>query len=245
MNKVSKKILDQIEKKHIKPTPKWQFLLMHTAMWGLFAASILLGSIAVSVALFKIVASDWTIIPRLPGGPFIYLPYLWILIFGIMIFIASVLFEKTEKGYKHQIWIVAVASIVLSIILGSILFAVRFGEGVENSLRDNFKPYRQYQELREEIFHAPDHGVLPGRIIEIRDDIMIMMDDFSGIRWKVDITDAKLPLRDLREGEIVIAVGEKTGESEFKAEGIRPGNIMKDRLGMPPRNGVNHPELTR
>lgn len=233
MNKTSKKILDQIEKKHIKPTPKWQFVLMHTAMWMLFAASILLGSIAVSVALFKIVASDWTVVPRLPGGPLIVLPYVWILILGVMVVVASILFEKTEKGYKHHLWTIGIVSIGLSIVLGSILFAIRLGEGVENGLRDNFKPYREYQELREEVFHAPEHGVLPGRIIELDQNVMIMMDDFSGTRWEVDIKDAKLPIRELKEGEIVIAVGEKTGKGEFKAEGIRPGNIMKDRLGKP------------
>lgn len=239
MSKTSKKILDQIEKKHIKPTPKWQFMLMHGSMWTLFAASILLGSIAVSVALFKIVANDWTIVPHLPGGPFIVLPYLWILILGVMAVVASILFEKTEKGYKHHLWTIGIASVGLSIVIGSVLFAVRFGEGVENSLRDNFKPYRQYQEFREEVFHAPDHGVLPGRIIEVRDDVMILMDDFSGMRWKVDISDAKLPLHDLREGKIVIAVGEKTNKGEFKADFIKPGNVMKDRLGKPgPRKGL-------
>ncbi|MFC1600149.1 hypothetical protein ACFL3T_03935 [Patescibacteria group bacterium] len=245
MTKTSKKILDKIEKEHIKPTPKWQFVLMHTALWVLFAASIIFGSIAVSVALFKIVASDWTVVPRLPGGPMIVLPYIWILILGIMAVIGSILFEKTDKGYKHHLWTIGIASVGLSIVLGSILFAVRFGEGVENGLRENFKPYREYQELREEVFHAPESGVLPGRIVELQDDVMIMMDDFSGVRWKVDITDAKMPVREIQEGTIVIAVGEKTSKDEFKADWIRPGNVMKDRLGKPPKNGMGAKPLTR
>lgn len=233
MNNVSKKILDKIEKEHIKPRPKWQFVAMHALMFVLFGLTIILGSIAVSVALFKIVASDWAVVPRLPGGPLIVLPYLWILFFGVMMVVASILFEKTEKGYKYNLWIIGIASVVLSIVIGAILFAVRLGEGVENGLRENFKPYREYIEMREEVWHAPELGILPGRIIKIEQDVMILMDDFSGIRWGVDITDATLPMRDLVEGQIVVAIGEVLELGEFKAENIRPGNVLKDRLGKP------------
>lgn len=234
MNNVSKKILDKIEKEHIKPTPKWQFVAMHALMFILFGLSILLGSIAVSVSLFKIFASDWAIVPRLPGGPFIVLPYLWFLLFGIMMLVASFIFEKTEQGYKHKLWVVAIASIALSIAIGSILFAIKLGEGVENGLRENFKPYREYIEMREEIWHAPEFGILPGRIIEIENDLMILMDDLSGVRWNVDISDAMLPLKDLFEGQTIVAIGEVLGVGQFKAENIRPGNILKDRLNNQP-----------
>jgi len=230
MTKTSKKILDKIEKEHIKPRPKWQFVAMHILMFVLFGLTIFLGALAVSVILVKVMASDWSVIPRLPGGPLLVLPYLWILLFGIMILVASFLFEQTEKGYKHNLWIVAIASIGLSIILGSLLFAVRVGEGVEDGLREHFKPYKQYVEMREKAWHAPEHGVLPGRVIEIEKDIMILLDDLKGLKWDVDITDAKMPMRPIKIDQIIIVVGKKTGEGEFDADGVRPGNVLKEKL---------------
>jgi hypothetical protein len=233
MSKVSKKILDKIEKEKIQPRPKWQFIAMHVLMFVLFGFSILLGAIAVSVILFKVVASDWAVVPRLPGGPLIVLPYLWILIFGVMMVVASILFEKTDKGYKYNLWLVAIASIVLSIVIGSILFAIRLGEGVEDGLRQHFKPYREYVEMREEVWHAPEKGVLPGKIIKIDNRTMIILDDFSGNKWEVNIEDAILPKMELREDQLVVVVGKRTGESEFYAEGIKPGNVLKDRFKKP------------
>ncbi|MFC1810590.1 hypothetical protein ACFLZH_03760 [Patescibacteria group bacterium] len=244
MSEVSKKILDKIDIAKIKPRPKWQFILGHVAIWALFAASILFGSAAVSLGLHKLfILNDWGIMGKLPGGPvagfLVILPYLWILVLGLMIFVASKIFTQTEKGYKVSPWIVVIASIAISMILGSILFASRTAEGMENFMRHNVKPYDQYQEFREKVWHAPEAGILPGRIVDVRGDVMIILNDLSGKKWEVDISEAQMPPRmKLVEGEVIVAVGEKTSDNEFKAEGIKPGDILKDRLKQPLRNGM-------
>jgi hypothetical protein len=243
MSELSKNVIEKIRGKHIKPLPKWMFIAGHIVVWGLFILSIVIGSAAVSLGLYKIfVINDWELVGRLPGGGvggfLLILPYMWILIMGLMIFVAFKLFEKTEKGYKLNPWIVIALSLVISFILGSILFASRTAEGMENFMRQNIKPYKTFVEIREEVWHAPETGILPGRIVAVEGDVMIMMDDFNGKTWKVDITDAKLPpMMIFKVGDLIIAVGEVTGIDEFEAEGIRPAKILKNRLMQPLQNG--------
>jgi len=236
MSKLSKNILEKIHDKHIKPLPKWLFILGHVAVWGLFVFSILIGSAAVSLGLHKLfVLNDWGLVSKLPGGHvggfLLVLPYLWILILGLMIFGAFKLFGKTEKGYKVHPWLVVGISVCVSFVLGSILFASRSAEGMENFMRHHVKPYQEFQEFREKVWHAPEHGVLPGRIVKVERDVMVLLDDFSGKTWEVDVSDAHMPPKmKINIGDVVVAVGKKTGESEFKAEGLKPANILKDRL---------------
>lgn len=241
MNNVSKNVLAKIEKEHIKPIPKWQFIFGHIVLWVAFVLSIVIGSIAISISLFKIFSSDWEVIPRIPGGPVLILPYLWIGLMALMVFLASKIFTKTEEGYKISPWIAVIASVIVSFILGTVLFTTSAAEMMENAMLKHIKPYQQYQELREVIFHAPENGVLPGRIFDMNDDVMIILDDFSGKRWEVDIIDARIPKlgRPLKINQIVIVIGEKTGESEFKADGVKPGNVLKNRLSPPlPKKGL-------
>ncbi len=236
MSKISKNVIERINEKDIKPLPKWMFVLGHIAVWLLFALSIFIGSAAVALGLYKLfVVNDWGILGRLPGGFvggfLIVLPYMWILIIGLMVFVAFKLFEKTEKGYKVSPWVVLALSIVISFILGSIMFANRTAEGMENFMRDKVAPYREFQEFREKVWHAPERGVLPGRIIKVNGDSMIIMDDLSGKKWKVDISDARIPpIMQIKNGDIIVAVGSIEGKDAFKAESLRPAKVLKDRL---------------
>jgi hypothetical protein len=236
MSKLSKNVIEKIHEKDIKPLPKWMFILGHIAVWVLFVLSILIGSAAVALGLYKLfVVNDWGILGRLPGGPvggfLLVLPYMWILIMGLMVFVAYKLFEKTEKGYKVSPWIILALSIGASFVLGSLMFANRSAEGMENFMREKVPPYREYQEFREKVWHAPEKGILPGRILSIKNDSMIIMDDMSGTKWKVDISNAQIPpFMKLTVDDVVIAVGSVEGKAKFTAEGIRPAKILKDRL---------------
>lgn len=227
MSDISKSILKKIEEKHIKPIPKWQFVLLHVGLFVMFGFAILFGSMATGIMLFHISRTDWEIVPRLAGGlhSFIYvLPYMWIIVVGLMIFLATLVYKHTHKGYKLKPSVVVAVSIIASLLIGSILFATKSAEGIERALRENVQSYVQYQELRDKIWQAPERGILPGKIVDIQKDSLMLLDDFSGKRWEVDIEDVTLPpfAPKPKVGDKVIVIGEKTGRDTFTAEGIRP-----------------------
>ncbi|MCD6109491.1 hypothetical protein J7J83_01920 [bacterium] len=231
MSDISKNILKEIDEKHIKPIPKWQFILLNIGLFVMFGFAILFGSLATGLILFHIFSTDWEIVPRIGGGlhSFIYvLPYMWIIVTGLMIFLATLVYKHTFKGYRLKPSIIVLISIIASLLVGSVLFATKSAEGMEKILRENVAPYAQYRESRERIWQTPEHGILPGRIIDIKKTSFMLLDDFSGKRWQVDITDAKMPrfIKKPQVGDLVIVTGERTGQNSFEADGIRPATKM-------------------
>ncbi len=232
MSDISKSILKKIDEKHIKPIPKWQFILLLVGLFVMFGFAILFGSMATGIMLLHLSANDWEIVPRIAGGlhSFIYvLPYMWIIVVGLMVFLTTVLYKHTHKGYRLRPSVVVAVSIISSLLIGSILFATNSAEGIERALRENIQPYQQYQELRDKVWQAPERGILPGRIVNIKEGTLMLLDDFSGKRWEVNIEDVTLPpfAPKLKVGDQVVVVGEKTGDFSFDADAVRPAPDFK------------------
>lgn len=222
MSDISKSVIDKIDKKHIKPIPKWQFILMNVALWTIFVVTILLGGIATSIVILKLSNTQWELAPRIGGRFLIVLPYIWFGLIALMVFLASKIFESTKKGYRRSHWVIAGISVLSSIILGSIFYITHAAENVEETMQRNLPPYKEFLEIREKVWHAPEEGILPGTIIEQTSDTLILLNDITGQTWEVDIEEAKLPFGiKLKVRMPVIVTGEKTGELEFKADEIR------------------------
>ncbi len=222
MTKISKSVIDKIDEKHIKPIPKWQFVLMNVAMWTLFVATILLGGIATGIVILKLFNTQWALVPRVGSKFFIVLPYIWFGLLALMIFIGSKIFERTKKGYKYSHWTIAGVSILASIIIGCIFYATHTAENVEETMQRHVPAYKELQKIREKVWHAPEEGMLPGRIIEGSSETLIILNDLTGQTWEVDIEDARMPLNiRLKVNMPVLVTGEKTGDFEFKADAIR------------------------
>lgn len=227
MSEISKNILKKIDEENIKPIPKWQFILLHIGLFTMFVFAILFGSLATSLMLFHIWTIDWEIVPRIGGGfhSFLYvLPYMWIVVLILMIFLATLIYKHTNKGYRVKPSMIVAISIIASLLIGSILFATKSAERMERVLRENIKPYNQYREIREQIWQVPEQGLLPGIIYDIKDKRLLILKDRFNKQWEIDITDAKFPkfFPLPKEGDQIIVVGIKTGEFTFHAEGIRP-----------------------
>lgn len=226
MSKLSSTIIKKIEEKDIKPIPKWQFAFLHIVMWILFGFALMFGSLATSIILFHLATTDWEVVPRIAGGlhSFLYvLPYMWILVVGLMIFLATKIYKHTTKGYRVKPSIIVTIAIIASLILGSVLFATKFAQGMDGLLREKVQPYRQYQELREKVWQAPERGLLPGKIVKMDNNTLWIIDDYAGKKWNVNVANAKMPpiAPPPRVGDHVVVVGEKTNAFSFNAEGIR------------------------
>ncbi|MCB9807072.1 hypothetical protein H6768_04260 [Candidatus Peribacteria bacterium] len=81
MPKLRESILEKIHAKKIIPRPRWQYVLLHAALWLSGVVTILLGSFAFAFLLLEVslpsrVYFSW--IEATEGGVMIeILPYLW------------------------------------------------------------------------------------------------------------------------------------------------------------------------
>jgi len=239
MTKISKSVIDKIDEKHIKPIPKWEFVLLNVLMWALFVVTILLGGIATSIVILKLSNTQWALAPRIGGNFFIVLPYIWFGLLALMIIIGSKIFERTKKGYKSNHWAIAGISILASIVIGCIFYSTHAAENVEETMQRHLPAYKELQQMREKVWHLPEEGMLPGRIVEQTSETLIILNDLTGQTWEVNIEDAKMP-RDIRlkVGMPVLVTGEKTGDSEFKADAIRAHKNLPPPFEKAIKNGM-------
>lgn len=227
MNKLSSKILQKIKKEKVTPRPRWYFILMHTLLGTAILTSIIIGGIAVAIVIRHFTLTDWELARQFAGGHvrsfFLIIPYIWLIFIGLTIFLADLLFKHTKKGHRIELWKLVAASVALSIIFGSLFYFTKTDQPIEEGLRKNLRPYEQWENKRNQIFVAPEKGVLAGEIVRINQDEEWIVVDFKDKKWLVDISDAMM------RGELTFEVGMRVGmigemidQDHFKAKRIGP-----------------------
>ena len=220
MSKLSKNILDQIKKEKVKPKSRYYFIALHTAIWIAVILTIIFGSLGIAVVIRHLTLTDWELAREISSNPITFMPLLWFGIIALAIFIADQIFKRTKKGYRFKISHVVIASLLLSVTLGSGLYMVEADQSFEGIIRDKIKPYQQWEDHRAAKFVMPHLGVLAGEITEINEDWMVV--DFSGKEWRVDISKARIsPGFEPLVGKRVGMKGERINKEEFQAHHIK------------------------
>ncbi len=226
MSDISKNIIEKIKKECIKPTPKWVFLLKNSVIWGIFAFSILLGSIAVSIIIFQLNDVDWNVYHQTEHGvaEFVILavPYFWVLLMGGFLYLAHHYFYHTKAGYRYSVFLVFGLSLVTSAVIGSGFYASGFSEKMEE-LFVKIPHYEMLHYGKRVLWQRPHSGFLSGTILQIDNGAVLILQDFRSQPWWVDILEAKMH-HDmmLQEGLKIKMIGERMAEGKFKADMISP-----------------------
>lgn len=227
MKDFSKNILGKIKKEKIKPIAKWSFVFKKSFVWSLFTLSVILGGLAFGSILAQITSTEWEIHPRvsdnLPYFVFITLPYLWIIFMIGFSALAFYYLRHTSKGYRYNTVIVINSSILISVLLGTSLYATGFSHRMEETFEDRIPFYNGMMNPRSRIWMMPEKGLLAGKILEIENEKEIKLEDFKNDIWIVDISEAKgNQISFLQENIRVKIIGEQDGKLLFIAEEIRP-----------------------
>jgi len=227
MTKLSNKILEKIKKEKVIPKSRWYFILMHTLLGTAILTSIIIGGIAVAIVIRHLTITDWEFTHQFTGGHirsfFLIIPYVWIVFIGLTIFLADILFKHTKKGHRIELWKLVASSIAISMVLGGIFYISKADKPIEAGLRNNLRPYEQWENMRNQVFAAPERGILAGEIIHISSDKEWIIVDFKNKKWFVDISNAMM------RGGLPFEVGIQIGmmgkvidEDHFRAERIGP-----------------------
>ncbi|MFC1615673.1 hypothetical protein ACFL21_00900 [Patescibacteria group bacterium] len=233
--KISKNVLEKIKKEKLKPAPKWEFLLKKSFLWTLLVIVLILGGLMASVVIFHLNTGDW-IFYQHQDKPFLryvfeVLPYFWLLLFVLVIFVAYYDFKHTDKGYKYPLWIIFSAAIGICILIGSIFFGTGVGKRFENQMIQKVPFYREMSHEKDlKKWNQPEEGFLAGELVHFVKEGEIELESFDGKKWtvvfgKID----KPPIPPLEEGCILKTLGEQVDDNIFKAEVIMPWekNLVK------------------
>jgi len=76
------------------------------------------------------------------------IPYFWIFILSIFLFLAYYNFKHTKKGYRFSEYLIISFIILVSILFGVIAHGVGMGARIEGATFRKFPPYRKIMEFQ-------------------------------------------------------------------------------------------------
>lgn len=222
MNKISEKVLQKIKKDHIKPAPKWQFVVRDGGQWTAFALLIILVVIA-----FALLWYFWSEGPWLHGGRFGFglifgrMPILLVVVFILMSGLALFDFRNTGKGYRFSIFKI---SLILALVAGVFGWSINyFGMSARMDRTFGNMPYYQNREsYMRDVWQKPENGLIAGEIMEINNNKNYVLRDFDGRIWHVDASQALWRHDIIPEIGLRVKLIGKASYNNFTAEEVRP-----------------------
>ncbi|MFH1427473.1 MAG: hypothetical protein ABIG60_03005 [Patescibacteria group bacterium] len=224
---LSQIVLNKIKEKKINPKPKWEFILKNYTFWGVFVMSIIIGSLASSVLIHMMINNDWDLLREFSNNRlefiFLTLPYIWFIILVLFITLAYYNFKHIKSGYRYKFEIIILASIIISILCGSLFYIIGFGQAIEYTFRENVPTYNMLMSPRDRVWLNPDKGLLIGKVINIESEENFNLEDLNLKIWQIMAEEAALGCHlELKLGYRVKVIGEKVNESQFRALIVRP-----------------------
>lgn len=239
------KVLDRLKKEEVKVKPKWQFTLKNAAYWTFLVLATLLGSVAMSLVIFKLLNNDWDVYElagrSLPNFVLLTLPYFWIIIFVLLSALSYFNFRHTKGGYKQPVAIIILSSLLISMVVGFGIYLFNGPQYLDQQAINRFEFYRDIEfQPREEIWGNPENGLIAGEVIEtdLLEENTILIEDFESNTWTIETDDINpKPTKTAVAGDQLAITGEMVEEGVFRAETIRPwkGSFFKK----PVPNGQN------
>jgi hypothetical protein len=227
------KIIHTIEKEEIKHTPKWYFQTKSILFWITFLFALLIGSIAFSIILFSIQQTDFFILQHLHHSTteaiLVLIPYFWLIAMSVFSLIGFFSFENFKKAYKHHWYSILGLNILLSLIIGTILFLSGGAKHFEETFANQVEIYRSVEEQKTKHWMNPEAGFLAGEIIDYKIDTLLIK-DFKGKNWTIFYHDIFIPpIIELEKGVKIKVMGGMQSENTFKAEQIRPWKAFENQ----------------
>jgi len=232
---LSQKILQTIEKKHMKPKPKWRFLLKNWLWWILGIITICIGALAFAITVFIIKNNDWDFYAythmNLVKFVFLTLPYLWVLAIIALIGLAQYQIKHTQHGYRYPLKYLIGIIVVASVVSGFFFYQFGFAQTIDETFVDQLPLYREMMHRRELRWDHPEEGRLAGIVHETKPG-ELLLEDFSGKTWHVFYTQKTLlpPLFEIEVSDRLRILGKQQGENQFYAERLGPWLLREKRL---------------
>ena len=219
----SKSILEEIEKRHAVPIPRWHFVLQRFGFWLLAAISVLTGSIAMATAIYVFIDNDFIqdhqyIDLFLAERPLIAdivesIPYIWLAALALFTIVAYFGFRHTKTGYRYATTKVIAGALFASLLLSIGLNTIDVGKYIHRYLIENLHVYNK-------LVYANEHR---WKIIQYqKEKHILVIRDFNKNIWQIDINGTEVrPGTRLLPGRQVKITGVVIATQTFKAYTIQ------------------------
>jgi len=195
INDLPDKILERIEKEHVKQIPGWWFKTKNILFWVLWTIFVVGGgSLAVSAMAFHTRFAGWDsyLVTHDSLLSFILdtFPYIWLIILVIFLIIGYENIKNTKTGYKYTFSLIAGVSLVSCLVGGFILYTTGLGQIADEDIGSRLPFSHSAMERQGEFWLKPNEGLLFGKIISIdTENSTFILRDKNKNEWTVDISE--------------------------------------------------------
>jgi hypothetical protein len=205
----SEKILERIKAGNVAPRSRLFFSAKNAGLWTLAGLSVLVGALAVSSILFRVINIPRVLPPGLPPPPFatfLYLvPFLWIVLFGTFSYLAYREVRSTKRGYRYELRALLLMLLILTGGLGYAFYRTGTGIVLDRFAAKHVPFQRDLEGLQRERWQSPERGFLVGELTASTPSGIVLL-DARQTRWDVTFAES-IP----REKKDRLSSGERVG----------------------------------
>jgi len=222
---LDKNIIERIKHESMTPKPRWHFILKEALIWFFGALSLLIGAVSVAVMIYLFNANDLMMHAQLGhsliGYLILSLPYFWLLFLALFLWLLFYNIKNSKRGYHYSVYLIALISVLASIILGSIFYFIGMGPKIDDVLARQAPFYDRVFNPHVGMWSQVDEGRLAGLVVaRPSEDHFILIDRESGEWYVTKIIEVDDNL--IVVGQPIRVIGEITGDHQFKADQIFP-----------------------
>lgn len=162
-------IMQKIEAENITQHSRWRFIVHDIAFWCLWFLSALIGAFAMSAIVFVLQSSTLqlrmithdTVMSLITNT----IPFLWLILFLIMVMLAHMNLRHTPKGYRYSSLLLIVLNLAVTLLLAVIITAAGLGKFVDEEVGKRLPLYVSAMHKQEIEWFRPQEGLLIGQVI--------------------------------------------------------------------------------
>ncbi|PIQ67214.1 hypothetical protein CO173_04490 [Candidatus Uhrbacteria bacterium CG_4_9_14_3_um_filter_41_35] len=193
------KILERLETEKVTPNAKWKYSGKNVLFWLIWVFSVQIGAIAFASSLFTLFNAGWQYYSATHDSFFRFfiesMPYMWLLVLCIFLYIGLENIRHTTKGYRYSIPFILFCSVIGSLIFGVFLYVFGLGQLFDEVIGNRVPFHDTVVEHQEAIWLHPENGLLAGAFNEFNSELepasaynFVALD---GKNWQIDTSDLR------------------------------------------------------
>jgi hypothetical protein len=168
-NAFATSVMNKIENEKIQTHSRLRFILHDAAFWSLWFLSALLGAFALSAIVFVLQSSSWQLYLITHDSFLSYatntIPFLWLVLFLIMVILAHVNLRHTPKGYRYSSLLLIVLNLAVTVLVAIIITAAGLGKFVDEEVGKHLPLYVPAHLKQDLDWFKPEQGLVIGTVV--------------------------------------------------------------------------------
>lgn len=233
-------VLSRIELESITPTARIRFTLSEWWIWLTWAGTVVFGSAALAIFGYVALSANYALYEATHTNFFTFviavMPYVWIILFACMTYVAVYELKKTKRGYRYSTQFILGSSVLCTVLGAMLLHGFGVGYLLDQKLGQQLSIYMSMEKMEQKMWQMPEDGRLTGRLListvtkgESASSVLNFKDN-EGVVWRLGASE--LRPRDvalLQTGAQVRLLGTTTSAFTFHICGVFPwqqGRVM-------------------